>query len=326
MTKTVLSGIQPSGTLHLGNYLGFLRQAVALQDDPNYRRFYSIVDLHSLTGRYIPKEKTKEIYELAVDLLAGGIDPKKSTLFIQSHIQEHANLAWIFNTITSVGQLERMVEYKEKISQGLTPNAGLFNYPVLMAADILIYKAELVPVGDDQLQHLELARDTARAFNRRFGKTFPEPKAILTKAERVMSLNNSRQKMSKSLPAGCLFLTDSPKVMREKIMRAETDSHTEIGYDPVRRAAISNLVMIYAELSDMTTSEVVKTFKGVGYAEFKKELAELAIKTFKPFQERRAKLIKNRAQVMRILEDGAKKARPIAEATMNEVRRKIGLL
>ncbi|MBI2013104.1 MAG: tryptophan--tRNA ligase, partial [Candidatus Colwellbacteria bacterium] len=212
MAKIVLSGIQPSGTLHLGNYLGFLRQAVALQDNPNYRRFYAIVDLHSLTGRYSPREKTKEIYELAVDLLAGGIDPKKSTLFIQSHVPEHTELSWIFNTITSMGQLERMVEYKEKVAQGLTPNVGLFDYPVLMAADILIYKAELVPVGEDQLQHLELARDTARSFNRRFGRTFPEPKAILTKVPRVMSLNSPKQKMSKSLPAGCLFLTDSPKV------------------------------------------------------------------------------------------------------------------
>ncbi|MEX2033031.1 MAG: tryptophan--tRNA ligase [Candidatus Colwellbacteria bacterium] len=324
--KTVVSGIQPSGTLHLGNYLGFLRQAVALQDNSSHRRFYFIVDLHSLTGRYNSKEKAKEIYELAADLLAGGILPTKSTLFIQSHIEEHANLAWIFNTITSVGQLERMVEYKEKVAQGITPNAGLFDYPVLMAADILLYKGELVPVGEDQLQHIELTRDTARAFNRRFGKTFPEPKAILTKTPRVMSLNNARQKMSKSLPQGCLFLTDSPKVMREKMMRAETDSHTEVGYDPARRGAISNLVMIYAELSDMTTSQVVKMFQGVGYAEFKKELAELVVRTFKPFQERRAKLIKNKAQVMKTLEQGAKTAQPVARATMGEVRRKVGLI
>lgn len=321
-----MSGIQPSGTLHLGNYLGFLRQAVALQDNSNYRRFYFIVDLHSLTGRYSAKEKAKEIYELAVDLLASGLDPKKSTLFIQSHVEKHTELAWIFNTITSVGQLERMVEYKEKIAQGQVPNAGLFDYPVLMAADILIYKGELVPVGDDQLQHLELARDTARVFNQRFGRTFPEPKAILTKAPRVMSLNNARQKMSKSLPQGCLFLTDSPKVMREKIMRAETDSHAEIDYDPVRRGAISNLVMIYAELAGLTTSQVVKMFKGVGYAEFKKELAELTSKTFAPFQEKRAKLIKNKAQVMKVLEQGAKIARPVAQATMKEVRRKVGLI
>ncbi len=326
MAKTVLSGIQPSGTLHLGNYLGMLRQSVELQKRPDYSRFYFIVDLHSLTGRYTPKEKTKHIYELAVDWLAVGLNPRESTFFIQSHVQEHANLGWIFNTITSMGQLERMVEYKEKVSQGLVPNVGLFDYPVLMAADILIYKGELVPVGEEQLQHLELARDTARAFNRRFGKTFPEPKAITTRAPRVMSLNNARQKMSKSFPAGCLFLTDSAKVMREKIMRAETDSHAEIGYDPARRGAISNLVMTYAELSGGTTSQVVQMFKGVGYAEFKKELAELVIRTFKPFQEKRAKLIKNRAYVTKVLEQGAKSARPIAQATMEEVRRKVGLI
>ncbi len=326
MAKTVVTGIQPSGTLHLGNYLGMLRQAVQLQDNLNYRRFYFIVDLHSLTGRYTPKEKREDIYELTVDLLAGGIDPKKSTLFIQSHIQEHANLAWIFNTITSMGQLALMVEYKEKVMQGLVPTVGLFDYPVLQAADILIYKGELVPVGEDQLQHLELARDTARAFNRRFGKTFPEPKAILTKTPRVMSLNNASQKMSKSLPKGCLFLTDSLKVMREKIMSAQTDSHKEIGYDLKRRPGVSNLVMIYAELAGLTTSEVVRMFKGVGYAEFKKELAELTIKTFAPFQERRAKLIRNRSRVMKVLEEGAKSARPFAQATMEEVRRKVGLI
>ena len=283
-----------------------LRQAVELQNNSNYRRFYFIVDLHSLTGRYSQKEKAKEIYELAVDLLAGGILPTKSPLFIQSHVKEHTELAWIFNTITSMGQLERMVEYKEKIAQGLVPNVGLFDYPVLMAADILIYKGELVPVGDDQRQHLEVTRDIARTFNSRFGKTFPEPKAILTHTPRVMSLNNARQKMSKSLPQGCLFLTDAPKVMREKIMRAETDSHTEIGYDPARRGAISNLVMTYAELSGLTTSQVVKMFKGVGYAEFKKELAELIIKTFKPFQERRGEMGKNHSQLMKGLGKRAK--------------------
>ncbi|MBI3088851.1 MAG: tryptophan--tRNA ligase [Candidatus Colwellbacteria bacterium] len=324
--KTVVSGFKPSGILHIGNYLGALRQAVELQENKDYRRFYFIADYHSLTQKYTSKEKTKEIYEMAVDVLAIGIDPKKSTFFMQSHIGEHADLAWIFNTMTSVGELERMVEYKEKVTQGQVPNAGLFTYPVLQAADVLIYKGELVPVGEDQRQHLELARAIARTFNNRFGKTFPEPKAILTKAPRVMSLNNARQKMSKSLPQGCLFLTDKPQIMKEKIMRAETDSYSEIGYDPVRRGAISNLVMIYAELSGLTTSQVVQMFKGVGYAEFKKELAELAIKTFKPFQERRAKLIKNRAYVMRVLEEGAKAAEPVARATMKEVRRKVGLI
>lgn len=326
MAKTVVSGFKPSGVLHIGNYLGALRQAVELQEEKNYRRFYFIADYHSLTQKYIAREKGKEIYEMVVDVLAIGIDPKKSTFFMQSHINEHADLAWIFNTLTSVGELERMVEYKEKVAQGQVPNAGLFDYPVLQAADVLIYKGELVPVGEDQQQHLELARTIARTFNSRFGRTFPEPKAILTKTPRVMSLNNARQKMSKSLPQGCLFLTDKPQVMREKIMRAETDSYSEIGYDPARRAAISNLVMIYAELSGLTTSAVVKQFRGAGYAEFKKELAELVIQTFKSFQERRAKLFKNKTQVMKVLERGAKSAQPIARATMAEARRRVGLI
>src|SRR3989344_3755933 len=171
--KIVLSGLQPSGTLHIGNYLGMLKNATALQKKSGYERFYFIADYHSLTQKYTPKDKREDIFNLAVDLLAAGIDPKKSTLFVQSHIDGHANLAWILNTITPIGELERMIEYKEKIKHGQVPNAGLFNYPVLMAADILIYKADFVPVGDDQRQHLELARTIARSFNNRFGKTFP---------------------------------------------------------------------------------------------------------------------------------------------------------
>ena len=174
----VVSGIKPTGILHIGNYLGMLKNAVALQESNKYECFYFVADYHALTQRYDPKEKAKEIFDIAVDILAAGIDPKKSTIFLQSHIPEHANLAWIFNTITSMGMLERMVEYKEKLSEGHVPNVGLFDYPVLMAADILIYKGEYVPIGDDQRQHLELARDIVRTFNGRFGKTFKEPQRI----------------------------------------------------------------------------------------------------------------------------------------------------
>lgn len=324
--KIVVSGLQPSGKLHIGNYLGMLKNAKALQENKDYETFYFLADYHSLTQRYEAKEKRKEIFELIVDLLAAGIDPKKSTIFAQSHIDEHANLAWIFNTITSVGELERMIEYKEKIKQGQVPNAGLFTYPVLMAADILIYKAHLVPVGEDQRQHLEITRTIARTFNKHFGKTFPEPKDLPDKTPRVMSLSDPAQKMSKSITKGCLFLSDSPKIIRGKIMSAQTDSQRSIGYDPKKRPGVSNLISIYAAFSNITTSEVVKKFRGKGYADFKKDLAGLLIKELEPMQKKRAALMKDRKKVMKILEDGAKVARPIAQKTLKEVKEKVGLI
>lgn len=327
MTKPIIvSGLKPSGELHIGNYLGMLKQAINLQNSGKYKCFYFIADYHALTVKYKVKDKKEEIYRMVVDALAAGLDPKKSVIFIQSHISEHANLTWIFNTLTSVSALERMVEYKEKIGEGQMPNVGLFGYPVLMAADILLYKAKFVPVGEDQRQHLELTSDIARTFNRRFGKTFPEPKAILTKFPRVMSLDNPYKKMSKTLPQGCLYLADSPETIRGKVKTAVTDSHREIGYDPKNRPAISNLVLIYSEFSGLSPMEVVKKFKGVGYAEFKKDLAKVIIKTLKPIQEKRKKLMKNPKLVMKILAEGAKKAQPIAQTTIQEVKKEIGLI
>ena len=323
--KIVLSGIKPSGELHIGNYLGMIKQAVELQKE-DYKRFYFIADYHSLTQKYDPKEKRKEIFNLAVDILASGIDPKKSILFVQSHIPAHANLTWIFDTITSVGELSRMVEYKEKIAEGQVPNAGLFTYPALMAADILIYDADYVPVGDDQRQHLELTRTIARTFNSRFGKTFKEPKGLHTTTPRVMSLNDPKKKMSKSIPNGCVFLSDSPSIIKKKVMSAQTDSHKEIGYDPEKRPGVSNLVEIYAAFSNTTTSAVVKKFKGAGYADFKKELAKLINTSLGPIQENREKLLKNKAKVMRVLADGAKVANPIADKKLEEVKKKAGLI
>jgi len=327
MTKPIIvSGLKPSGELHIGNYLGMLRQAVELQNSSKYNCLYFIADYHALTVKYNPEEKRGEIFKMAVDALAVGLDPKKSVIFIQSHIPEHANLSWIFNTITPVGRLQGMIEYKEKIQEGQAPNAGLLDYPVLMAADILLYKADFVPVGEDQLQHLELTRDIARIFNHRFGLTFKEPRPLLAKVPRLMSLDNPHKKMSKTLPKGCLYLSDSPKIIRDKIKTAVTDSGREIGYDLEKRPAISNLVMIYSEFSGLSPTEVVKKFKGVGYAEFKKDLAELVIETLQPIQEKRLKLMKNQKQVMKILAEGAKKAQPIAQTTMQEVKKKVGLI
>ena len=327
MSKPILiSGFKPSGELHIGNYLGALKNAVELQNSGKYNCFYFIADYHSLTQRYKPEEKKEEIYKMAVDVLAVGIDPQKSVFFIQSHILEHANLAWIFNTISPVGRLQGMIEYKEKLSEGQTPNMGLLDYPVLQAADILLYKAEAVPIGDDQKQHLELTRDLVKIFNDRFGKTFKEPKAILTKIPRVMSLDNQNKKMSKSFPNGCLYLSDNPKIIREKIKSAVTDSGREIIYNPENKPAISNLLLIYSEFSGKSIKELEKRFKGVNYSEFKAELAEVMIEFLKPIQERRAKLIKNRKEVIKILEAGAAKARIATQKTMEEVKKKIGLI
>ncbi|MBI2032579.1 MAG: tryptophan--tRNA ligase [Candidatus Levybacteria bacterium] len=326
MKPVIVSGLKPSGELHIGNYLGMLKQAVELQNSNKYRCFYFIADYHALTQRYNPKEKAEEIYKMAVDAFSAGIDPKKSVIFVQSHVSEHANLAWIFNTITPVGKLQGMIEYKEKLSEGQIPNAGLLDYPVLMAADILLYKAEFVPVGEDQRQHVELTREVVRTFNDRFGKTFKEPKAVHTKAPRIMSLDNPTKKMSKSMPAGCLYLSDSPEVIREKVKRAVTDSLTGIDYDPEKRPAVSNLVLVYSEFSGVPIPEVVKKFHGVGYAKFKEELAEVITKTLKPFQEKRKKLLKDKRLVMSTLEAGTKKAKPIAQKTMKEVAKKVGLI
>lgn len=326
MKPIIVSGFKPSGKLHIGNYLGALKNAVELQNSGKYNCFYFIADYHSLTQKYKPEEKKKEIYEMAVDTLAVGIDPQKSVFFIQSHILEHANLAWILNTISPVGRLQGMIEYKEKISEGQMPNIGLLDYPVLQAADILLYKAEAVPIGEDQKQHLELTRDLARIFNNHFGQTFKEPKAILTKIPRVMSLDNPNKKMSKSFPNGCLYLSDNPKITREKIKSAVTDSDREIIYDPKNKPAISNLLLIYSEFSGKSIKELEKRFKGVNYSEFKAELAGSMIDFLKPIQERRVKLIKNKKEVMKILETGAKKAGVIAQATMEEVKKKIGLI
>ena len=245
----LVSGIQPTGRLHLGNYLGALKNFVALQNSNKYECFFFIADLHSLTEDFLPKEKARQITELAADYLAAGLNLKKSTLFLQSAIPPHNELAWILNTITPMGELRRMTQFKDKGGEQESANVGLFDYPVLMAADILIYDTKFVPVGDDQLQHLELARTLARKFNSKFGNTFTEPQPLLTQTPRVMSLDDPSKKMSKSRPAGCIFLDDSPEEIHKKVMRATTDSESVIRYDTETKPGISNLLRIYSSLS-----------------------------------------------------------------------------
>lgn len=322
----IVSGFKPSGELQIGNYLGALKQAIELQNSGKYTPYYFIADYHSLTQHYNPKEKAAEIFKIAVDILAMGLDPKKSVIFIQSHVSELANLAWIFNTITPVGKIQNMIEYKEKLSEGQMPNVGLMDYPVLMAADILLYKAEYVPVGEDQRQHIELTREIARIFNDRFGKTFKEPRGITTKGTRIMSLANPAKKMSKSIPSGCIYLADPPAIVRNKIKKAVTDSFSTIEFDPEKRPAVSNLVLIYSEFSGLSTDLVVKKFNGKNYAEFKNALADVVIEKLAAFQTKRNKLLKNKKSVMNILAGGAKKASKVASKTMKEVKRKAGLI
>jgi len=328
MAKPILiSGIQPTGKIHLGNYLGALNNFVKLQNSSKYQCYFFIADLHSLTEDFKPKEKLKQILNLAADYLAIGLDPAKSVIFIQSSVPAHTELAIILNNFTPLGELKRMTQFKDKSETApYNINAGLFNYPVLMAADILLYDAEYVPVGDDQLQHLELTRTLARKFNSKFGKTFVEPKPLLTEISRLMSLDDPSKKMSKSRPAGCLFLDDPPKIIKEKIMKAITDSEKEIVYNPQKKPGISNLMLIYKNFSGLELKEIESRFANKGYAFFKKELAELLIKNLQPFQKRKEQIAKNTTSLIEILKKGNKKAESVAFKKITEVKKKIGLL
>ncbi|KPJ56600.1 tryptophanyl-tRNA synthetase [Parcubacteria bacterium DG_74_2] len=321
----VLSGAQPTGKLHIGNYLGAIKQWLELQQKNEC--IFFITDLHAITIPRDPKTFQKEILNTAVAYLAAGLDPEKSIIFIQSRLKEHTELCWLLNTITPVGELFRMTQYKDKSKQfKKNINAGLLDYPVLQAADILLYQTELVPVGKDQLQHLELSRIIARKFNHRFGKTFKIPKAYVSKTgAKIMSLENPKKKMSKSIPSSCLFLFDEPKEIKAKIMSATTDSQKTIKYDLKRKPGISNLLTIYSLFSDKSIKELEKQFKGKGYAEFKKSLAQLLILKLEPFRTKKKELLSREAYIHKILNKGEKRARAIAQPTMTDVRQKMGL-
>ena len=322
----VFSGIRPSGKLHIGNYLGAIKQWVELQKEHDC--IYSIVDLHAITTPYEPDNFQKTIKETAAAYLACGIDPKESIFFVQSEVKEHLELAWFLNCIAPVGELERMTQYKEKSRDlGGNPKAGLLNYPVLMAADILAYKATLVPIGEDQQQHLELARNLARKFNHQFGETFEEPESYIPKVgARIMSLSNPDNKMSKSgSEKGCIGLFDSEDEIRDKIMSAVTDSGKEIKYDPKKKAGVSNLLSIYSLFSDKEIKDLEKEFEGKNYGEFKKELADLVVGYLKPFRKKRKELLAKDGYIEEILDVGAQKASKKAFETLKEVKEKMGL-
>lgn len=327
---TAISGIQASGNLHIGNYIGAIKQFVELQD--TYKMYAFVADLHAITAPQNPEDLRKNTLEAIALYLACGLDPKKSIIFIQSHIQEHTELGWILNTLTPLSELERMTQFKEKSlstsgKQGIL--AGLLNYPTLMAADILLYKPNVVPVGEDQLQHLELTRTLARKFNSRFGNTFKEPRVILKKGgSKIMGLDDPSKKMSKSAPSpnNYIELLDQEAEIRRKIQIAITDSGKEIKHNTEEKPAISNLLTIFSLMSGKEIKALEKEYKGKSYAEFKKDLADLLVEKLLPIQIVYKKITGDEKKLMKILEDGAKEARVIAQETMKEVRQKIGLL
>ncbi|MBI4085266.1 MAG: tryptophan--tRNA ligase [Candidatus Liptonbacteria bacterium] len=364
MKPVLVSGIQPTGRLHIGNYLGALKNFVELQNSGKYQCYFFVADLHALTENPDPKDLKKNITNLAADFLAAGLEPKKSVIFQQSQITAHNELMWILNTIAPMGELRRMTQFKDKrhlsalqnvygkaFGGELSPeeieesekdvvaqtkrfvdeeidkyvNVGLFDYPVLMAADIIMYDAQFVPVGHDQLQHLELARTIARKFNSRFGKTFIEPQPILTKTPRVMSLTDTNKKMSKSQPEGCLFIDDEPEDIKRKISRATTDSGSEIKHDRKNKPGISNLLEIYSSLTDEHVAKIEKKFAGKNYSEFKKFLAGFISDYFADFRKKKKSLAAKPKTLNSVLAASSRKAGMTASKKIADVKKKVGL-
>ena len=327
MKSRIFSGIQPSGGLHLGNYLGAIRQWVERQDEGE--NMFCIVDLHALTVPREPAVFNKNIRELATMFFACGIDPTKSTVFIQSHMHEHSELAWILECFISMGQMKRMTQFKEKSEKKKDQvSVGLFAYPVLMAADILLYETDEVPVGEDQKQHVELTRDVAESFNAKYGRVFKIPKPVIPKVgARIMGLDDPTKKMAKSddNPGRCIYLLDEPDVIRKKIARATTDSLKEIRFDE-KRPGIYNLLSIYALLSKKSHKEIEDHFAGKQYSDLKKELAELVIGFLSPLQKRFKELNEDGREVEKFLVEGAEKIHPIAQRTLSRVRSALGLI
>lgn len=324
--KTIFSGIQPSGNLHIGNYLGAITQWQKLQDE--YNCIFCVVDYHAITVKQNPEILRNKIIEVAKIYLAAGIDPQKSIIFQQSDVSEHTELAWVLNTITRMSDLYRMTQFKDKVGSGKEDNAGvgLFDYPVLMASDILLYNTEVVPVGEDQLQHVELTRDLAKRFNHDFGETFkiPEPK-VLKEGARIMGLDDPTKKMSKSAKSeyNYIALTDDPDKAAKKIMRAETDSSSEVKYDLKNKPGISNLLTIYSLLANESIKNLESKYKGKGYGDFKKDLAEVVRQFLTDFQKKYNAISSD--EVERVLVDGAKTVKLIAEKTLAETKKKIGI-
>ena len=323
--KTIFSGIQPSGTLTIGNYIGALRHFPELQDA--YQCIYCIVDEHAITVRQNPADLRRRCLELAAIYMASGLDPEKCIIYCQSHVSAHAELAWILNCFTYMGELQRMTQFKDKSARHADNiNAGLFTYPVLMAADILLYQTNAVPVGADQKQHLEITRDIAQRFNGVYGDVFTVPEPLITKVGgRVMSLQDPTRKMSKSDPEECFIsLLDDPDAIRRKIKRAVTDSDAEIRYDPEQKPGVSNLLSIISTLTGESLETICEEMAGKGYGDLKNRTADAVIETLSPLQAEYRRLIADRQFLLDTLLSGAERANAIALKTLRKVQKKIG--
>ncbi|WP_143156223.1 tryptophan--tRNA ligase [Caldanaerovirga acetigignens] len=326
--KRIFSGAQPSGSVTLGNYLGAIKNWVKLQDE--YDCIYCIVDLHALTVRQDPAAFRERCYSFLAQYLACGLDPEKNIIYFQSHVSAHAELAWILNCYTYVGELSRMTQFKEKARKHRDNiNAGLFTYPVLMAADILLFKTDLVPVGEDQKQHIELTRDVAVRFNNLYGEVFKIPEAYIPKVgARIMSLQEPTKKMSKSdeNENSYILVLDSPDLIMRKFKKAVTDSEAVIRYDEKAKPGISNLMNIYAAMTGRSFEEIEKEFEGQGYGAFKKAVAEAVIEGLRPIREKYRELMADKGYLESVIKCGATRAKDIASQTLKEVYDKIGLV
>ncbi len=321
----ILTGAQPTGRLHLGNYLGAVRNWSIMQDD--YQCYYFITNQHAITLPKVPAELRQNTYSCLAQYMACGIDPAKSTIFVQSHVLGHTELAWVLSCLCPLGQLERMTQFKDKAKKQISVNAGLLYYPVLMAADILLYNANVVPVGEDQKQHLELTRDLAEKFNATFSPTFNVPEPFIGKAgARVMSLQNPNAKMSKSDPnqSGVIELIEPADSVRKKIMSAVTDSDSCVRADAANKPGITNLMSIYAAVTGKTNQQIEDDFAGKGYGDFKKSVADAVIATLDPVRNRYEELIKDKAYLDEVLKAGAAVAQRTAYKTLAKVYRKVG--
>lgn len=324
--KIVYSAIQPSGNLTIGNYVGSIRNWLTMQED--YECFFAMANMHAITVRQEPAELRRRTLELAALYIACGVDPEKCTLYVQSQVPQHAELAWVLNTITYVGEMERMTQFKDKsLKHAENINMGLMDYPVLMAADILLYQAELVPVGQDQTQHVEITRDIAIRFNNRFGETFTVPKALILKAgAKIASLQDPAKKMSKSdeNPNASVYLTDDKDTIVRKFKRAVTDSGNEIRFAPEEKPGVSNLLTVYASFTGKTVEEAEREFVGKGYGEFKLAVGEAVADKLAPVQARQALILKDKAYLCGVLSAGAERAYKTARKTLSKVYRKVG--
>ena len=324
--KRIFSGIQPSGELTLGSYMGAIKNWVALQDE--YECVYCIVDLHAITVRQNPADLRRRALEQLAQYIACGLDPEKNVMFIQSHVPQHAELGWILGCYTQFGELSRMTQFKDKSAKHKDNiTAGLFTYPVLMAADILLYQADLVPVGADQKQHVELCRDIAQRFNGIYSPTFTLPEPFIPKmGARIMSLGNPENKMSKSDPDGCIYLMDKPEDIMRKFKRAVTDSETAVKFDKENKPGISNLLTIYCTATGKTIEEAEAEFAGQGYGVFKPAVGEAVVELQRPIREEAQRLLADKAYLESVYRDGAEKAQYMARKTLAKVQKKIGFI